>query len=429
MNILSKTYAYLQKIMNKEESFIDVLNRSIPSGELNQDEAKLIRDGLKSAVNRYYYLRYELRRGARDLHFESDETSLLVLGLAFIQYVKNVTIEDVLKWLEEDYDSLPLRASLEQIREIYTSIGDHPLELPQKLDDHIRKKICLRYSYPEWVVKMMLKQFGVKNTYKSAASTRRGLPIVINKNPLRFKEGKDVLSEEDFKKTTFSSRAYSYVGKDKIINHPYFRSNRIFVEDESYQILVDLLNPEQGEEMLFIDESKGIMAIDAALKVNDLAKINVVCNDLYVMESLNNLTKRFRVSSLKYFESTPNLLITHISPNSMDKVLVVPDSSRLGLIRRQPDVLLTLKKKDLGDIISAQTNLLNEASQFVKEEGTLIYSVFTMNIKESVEVINEFLSSHSDFSLEEQKQIFPYEGPTDGFYYAKLKRNKKQDED
>ena len=430
MSILEKSYAYLKMIMDKEESFVVVMNRLIPNSDLSPSETLLVRDVLKSTVNKYYYLRFEIRKGAQrlNLELEVEETNVLVLGIAFIQYVKNMTYEGTLELFKEDHDVLPLKISLEQINALYGTIGEKPMELPPNVEARIAKKIALKYSYPEWIIRSMFKQYDVKSTYRSCAASRRGMPISVNINPLRMKDS-DKLEETSFVKSSFSSRAYNYVGKEKIIDHPYFKSNRIFVEDEAYQILVEALDPNQGEEMLFIDDSKGVMGLDASLRVHHLAKINVALKDLIALNAARNLYHRFGAKAINSFESTPNLLITHVAPYSMDKVLLVAPSSRIGLVRKHPDILLTLRKQDLVTIIEEEKNLLNEVSQFVKPEGVIIYAVFTMNKNEGEVMIKNFLEEHHDFALLEERQVLPFDGPCDGFYYAKLLRNKENDED
>lgn len=428
MAILEQAYTYFTKIMNKEESFVTVMNRSLPelkaSNAYSSEEVTMIRDMLKSTVNKYYFLRYEVRKGIVDMELEPEETNVLILGLALIHYVKDVNLDMVMEFFKEDYNYLPLKISLDQIRDLYTSIGDHPMELPEKVDSVLSKKISMKYSYPEWMVKMLFKHFGVKNTYRSCASSRHSMPIVVNINPMKFKN--ETLDPDLFTKSTFTDHTYNYLGKEKIITNPTFKSNKIFVEDEALQFLVDKLEPSQGEEMLFIDDSKGICALDATLKVHDLAKVSVATNNVLNVEQIRNLAHRFQVKSMDVFAlDRPNLLITHVAPKSKDKVLLIPDSSKIGLIRKHPDILLTLRRQDLDEILASEKEYLNEAAATVKDEGILIYSVFTLNKKESEAIITDFLKEHSDFSLLEQRQYFPFEGPCDGFYYAKLQRTIK----
>ena len=114
MAILEQAYGYLSRIMSKEETFVTIMNRSIPNAGLSSEDTTLLRDVLKSAVNKYYFLRFEVRKGAQEIELESEETNVLILGLAFIHYVKNVDFDLVMKFFEEEYGSLPLRISSDQ---------------------------------------------------------------------------------------------------------------------------------------------------------------------------------------------------------------------------------------------------------------------------------------------------------------------------
>ena len=53
----------------------------------------------------------------------------------------------------------------------------------------------------------------------------------------------------------------------------------------------------------------------------------------------------------------------------------------------------------------------------------MVYAVYTYNKKESTLIIEDFLNSHPNYSLIEEKQIFAHEVPSDGVYYAVLERN------
>ena len=111
----------------------------------------------------------------------------------------------------------------------------------------------------------------------------------------------------------------------------------------------------------------------------------------------------------------------------MDKVLCMPPSSDFGLIRKKPEIVITFKKEDMDNLIKVQKEYIEEFSKYVKDEGTFVYSVTTLNDKESRKIVKEFLSKHSEFFLMEEKIIFPYEYQTDGVYYAKMIKKSEED--
>ncbi len=424
MTVLARAYEYLKKIVVGSDSFTEILNRTLPNSGISTNDILLIKDILKSVVNKYCFLKYEVFSFLdKKNEISDDELNVLIIGLAMIQYVKNQDVIEVMSLLSKDYENLPLTLTLDEINTLFNSIGKKPISIPEKFNKILSKKVSLQYSYPEWIVKMMFKHFGVKDSYKSIASSRHSQPIVVNYNPMKIEEVE--LDDKKFNKTLLSTTGYLYTGKERIINIDLFKQNKIFVEDEASQLLIDVLNPEQGDDLLFVDNSKGVLALDACLRVNDFAKINVCCHNSLALQNTRNIVNRFKLQSIEAFESNVKLLITHVETNKMDKALFIPKSSSLGLVRRNPDILLSLKRDNLDQIIENERESLEEIATFVKKGGILLYGVFTMNKKEGQLLIKEFLEKHSEFLLEDERQVFPYEGPSDGVYYAKLYKKGK----
>lgn len=422
---LKNGYVYLSKIIAKEESFTNILNRSILNDNLPENDMKVLKDTLKSTINKYYFLHYEVCSSLEEVELNDQEKNVLILALAMYHYVKDISLEYVLscfntdlEWFKTEIPEFKIDLSLAE--KVLTKIGDKPIEIPEKFNNIMAKKLSLQYSYPEWVVKLFFKYFGFKDTFKSLKASRRNVPLTINYNPMKIEASS--LDEELFKKTILSTTAYSYLGKEKIIELPLFKENKIFVEEEAYQFIIDILDPRQGDDMLFIDDSKGVLPLDATLRVGDFAKVQVACRDLTSLNNVRKIIKRFNLKSIYPFESDMKLLITHVPEKSFDKVVIIPESSSLGMIRKRPDVLLNLKRADLEGIIENEKAMLQEASNFVKEDGVLLYCVFTMNHKESEEVIKEFLANNQEFHLMEDRQIFPHLSASEGLYYALLKK-------
>ena len=148
-------------------------------------------------------------------------------------------------------------------------------------------------------------------------------------------------------------------------------------------MLVEKLSLEPGDESLLIAEDQNAAAIDMAMHMKDVGVVHACVKNVVDSATIKNMIHRFKLNSINVFQSEINTLLTHVGKESCDKVLYVADSTELGLVRRRPAVLLTLKRDDLDNIISSQKEGLEEVSSLVKKGGTLIYSVFTYNKKES----------------------------------------------
>ena len=111
--------------------------------------------------------------------------------------------------------------------------------------------------------------------------------------------------------------------------------------------------------------------------------------------------------------------------DSIDKAdLIIADlpCSGLGPLRRKTDIRFRMTEEDEKSLALLQREILSVVCQYVKCGGILIYSTCTMDRMENEENIKWFLEKNPQFSLEMQRQFFPDEGMSDGFYIAKLIR-------
>ena len=115
-----------------------------------------------------------------------------------------------------------------------------------------------------------------------------------------------------------------------------------------------------------------------------------------------------------------------------DRVLVDVPCSGLGVIRRKPEIRYK-QGVEFKSLYPIQKKILDNASQYVKKDGILIYSTCTLNREENQEVIHHFLSTHTNFTLDDMiiptlgqvygmVELLPDEGQWDGFFISKLKR-------
>jgi 16S rRNA (cytosine967-C5)-methyltransferase len=69
-----------------------------------------------------------------------------------------------------------------------------------------------------------------------------------------------------------------------------------------------------------------------------------------------------------------------------------------------------------------QQKILTQVLDYVKPGGTLLYSTCTIDRAENEDNVAWILQNHPEFSLVSQRQLFPGEAGSDGFFLAKLKR-------
>ena len=121
---------------------------------------------------------------------------------------------------------------------------------------------------------------------------------------------------------------------------------------------------------------------------------------------------------------------------SSDRVLIDVPCSGLGIIRKKPEIKWNKKRNDLREMIPVQREIMNNAWQYLKQGGVMIYSTCTLNKEENEENIEWFVNTHKDcevkrifvgkqdnlvYSREGYLTVMPNEN-MDGFFIAKLEK-------
>ena len=117
--------------------------------------------------------------------------------------------------------------------------------------------------------------------------------------------------------------------------------------------------------------------------------------------------------------------------NAMDKVIADVPCSGDGIIRKKPDIRYK-KAEELQNLPAIQKAILNNACNYVRDGGTLVYSTCTVLPEENEQVVAWFLKSHPEFSLspfelphplgtcDGQLTLWPHRHGTDGFFICRM---------
>ena len=123
---------------------------------------------------------------------------------------------------------------------------------------------------------------------------------------------------------------------------------------------------------------------------------------------------------------------------AFDVVLLDAPCTGLGIVRRRPDVRWRRNPDDVKRLAALQADLLEHAARAVRPGGTLVYSVCTWTVEETVGVVEGFLVMNGDLFTPEPLevagatvvqrdsvgvQLAPHSNNTDGMYICRLRRD------
>ena len=293
------------------------------------------------------------------------------------------------------------------------------IKLPDETKD-LKHYLSIKYSFPLWLIEKWDKQYGMEECKKllEASNARPKLSIRVNVNKTSREELKNYLEEKRYEVTegTFSKRTLHVKGSGLLEDERY-TEGYFSIQDEASTVAADELGAKPGETVIDVCAAPGGKTSAIAELMGNNGK--VYSCDIYEhkLELIDKLAERLDLSIIE-----PTLL-DGTSGNAewnetADRVLADVPCSGLGVIRRKPEI----KYKDITDfreLVKIQKSILENAANYVKPGGTLVYSTCTINKDENELQVKAFLENNNGFELISEKQFLPTED-IDGFYVCKM---------
>ena len=280
--------------------------------------------------------------------------------------------------------------------------------------------LSLTYNMPVWVIKMWEKHYGKEKTLSILQYSNVEPPLSTRVN-IHKSNKQEILNNPDFIEGKLARNSLIYVGEAPIATTIEMKQGLVSVQDESSQYVVEVLDPKENEKVLDMCAAPGSKTQYIAELMDNKGKVlalDIHPHRVEIMKKMINALSLNNVTCICY-DSTKLDEKTKLI-ESFDKVLLDAPCLGLGVVRRKPDILLNLKDADLDEITLLQSKLLEQAYKMLKSNGEMVYSTCSINKKENDSQIMTFLSKHKDMKRVFEKQIFPNEYDSDGFYICKL---------
>lgn len=306
----------------------------------------------------------------------------------------------------------------------------------KKLPDGKTKEenLSIEYSCPLWLVKKWLSEYGEAFTMSMLKSSLGKAPVTIRLNTLKHSEEEiiDILKSDGFSlEKTLLDKCYRISGGTAVENSKAYKLGLFYVQDISSQLSSLSLEAKEGETVLDVCASPGGKTFTTALNMN--GKGRVYSFDIHEnrVKLISDGATRLGLENVQAYQNDASVYNDKMP--MADKILCDVPCSGLGVIRRKPEIKYK-NPDDFKTLPEIQYKILETSSKYLKKDGVLVYSTCTLSKAENEEVIERFLSEHSDFSgaciNENIKElccncanILPDFFNSDGFFIAKLKRN------
>jgi 16S rRNA (cytosine967-C5)-methyltransferase len=302
------------------------------------------------------------------------------------------------------------------------------------------KNISVTYSYPKWLVKLWVEQFGEEKAREFCSSLNKNAQLSIRTNTIKCdrEKLKNLLIDKGINIIDGLYHEEAIIIDDTIdvTTMDEYKKGFFVIQDESSMFVSKILDPDQGDCVLDMCCAPAGKTTHMAALMNNKGKI--IARDISEMkiENSKKTAKRLGINNID-FQVGDALELDKDFIGSFDKVLVDAPCSGFGVIRRKPDVKFNRKAEQIEEIFNIQRGILDNAALYVKKGGYLLYSTCTLNLKENEENVKYFLENHN-FELENLEKYLPKSlemcinnnmltlnpsiTKTDGFFIAKFKK-------
>lgn len=288
-------------------------------------------------------------------------------------------------------------------------------------------RLAFRYSFPLWIVEKWLSRFGAKETEALLRIANTRPPFTIRVNTLKITREKllDRLCERyAVKPGKYSPTAIFFEERATLFDSEEFKEGLFEIQDEGSQLVGEKIDPQPTDLIWDVCAGGGGKSLQLGALMKNKGRI--IATDIRdkKLEEVRKRAKRAGVHTIFPADLTRMADIRQLRSGA-DKILVDAPCSGTGTLRRNPDAKWKLKPEDLLSHQKNQLSILESAIPYLKKGGRLYYVTCSMEPEEGEQVMEQFLSAHSELSLLPSGQngepffrLYPQRQGTDGFFLA-----------
>jgi 16S rRNA (cytosine967-C5)-methyltransferase len=347
--------------------------------------------------------------------------------------------------------------SVDEIARLFTGEGHAPPPLSALEQDRLANGALddapahVRGDYPEWLSVAFEASFGARAADEGRALAERA-PVDLRVNTLKGDRDKALASLAHLQPgaTPFSPVglriAITPEGRGPALAaEPAYAKGLVEVQDEGSQLAALLSGAKPGAQVLDLCAGAGGKSLALAAMMNNQGQIYATDSDGRRLMPIFDRLERAAVRNVQVrAPKGPRDILSDLAARC-DLVLVDAPCSGSGAWRRNPDAKWRMRPGALEQRIKNQKETLQQASQFVKPGGRLVYVTCSVLRAENEDQIDAFLAEHADFlpvaaahlarsaglpdlaaqasKLGAGLRLSPLQTATDGFYTATLARS------
>ena len=289
------------------------------------------------------------------------------------------------------------------------------------------KYLGVKYSMPEWIVNLWLPEYGREGTETLLKGLMEIHPVSLRfSTELTEEERTHYIEQIENKGVVLKQNRevpYVYLAEnlENVSELPGFGDGMFTIQDASSVLAVKAAQIRPGDQVMDLCAAPGGKTILAAEYAGDTGRVLSRDVSEYKTDLIRENLERMHRSNVnvQVYDATVH---DASKEESADVVLMDVPCSGLGVLGKKRDIKYHVTPESLASITKLQKEIVEAGWQYVRPGGVLLYSTCTIHRNENQDMA-AWITEKFPFTLEEERQLLPGTDETDGFYYARLRRN------
>lgn len=293
-----------------------------------------------------------------------------------------------------------------------------------------------RYAHPLWMIERIQQDWpAYSHECLNANNERPPMILRINRQQTDIESYQQSLQAQGIQsdRMAWVDTALCLEQAVNVFDLPGFVQGMVSVQDTSAQLAASLMQLQPGQRVLDACCAPGGKTMHMLETCTPLQMLALDVDSDRLLQVQENLDRASLSAELLAGDAArPS---DWWDGQQFDRILVDAPCSGSGVIRRHPDIKLLRSAEDIDDLERRQAEILNAVWPLLAPGGMLVYSTCSVFRQENEVQITTFLHDQADacasvidapwgYQCEQGRQILPDHHGMDGFYYARLAKNK-----
>lgn len=276
-----------------------------------------------------------------------------------------------------------------------------------------------KVSFPKKLFDYLVNDYGLETATKLASASNVRAPITIRVNTLKISRDKFLKKyENDFEMqaSQHSPVAIEILKRVPLFQHETFKKGYFEMQDEASQLIAFLVQAKPKDKVLDFCAGSGGKALAIAPSMQNSGVIYLHDIRDGILLQAKKRCKRAGIQNVQFYGSTSK----HLKglKGNMDWVLVDAPCSGSGTYRRNPDLKWKFSDQMLEEVTTKQRSIFEEALNYLKPGGKIVYSTCSFLKKENEDQVNYFLKQHNLKLVDTPFSSVDHFEQMDGFFGA-----------